>query len=974
MTISGQFKDLHNNTIDVLIYKNGDLNVYNIYDYLDETHNICFDGKSPVVITRECTDLFEPIISSTCTIHLLSNIWCGDMLFSNGIGDIIVRIKRNNDVIFVGYVTPLTYSQDINKQHNTIEINCKDLLGCLADKTLSTGSTWDSMIASASYHTFQQVLQIIGLYSNVYTFVFPQETYNTRLYFDSSVASYKDLKLSDNLWLGESKDDEMSLSDILIEILKYTNSRIISVDGITHYMISNNKTETETSFYYANDNTTVTLSDTSDELPQEDKSNEQVTMDDCYNVIGVLCSLDTVDEVVISPLKKESLSSPYNNRQKYMTEYVCDCGDGEEFDKGNRYYINWMGMLQNDYPSQQPNITDYNPLWMRHWYVQYMTNDNWELYSEYTPSVDSNGNYIRQYECLGIMNDLYNLRATNPQDMTPGYISYDTPLNLYPSFVQFGHGANKITAINTEEGQVTMKPYLIIPCPETWMYKIYENGNLYDMNEEWAYNYINSQFAKYENTPMVKYKANKVVNFTPSDNSITNYIIIKGSVKLVPSCSFAVQTVPTMGYSYRGLSCPDSYQEWIYHRYVNPYTNNVQWQVEKAQGKDKDKQRWYFRTYWTKSNPNQGRQYVVHDPNEGDISRLSEQWRNRCAKEPDSPYYRDGILYGLDTDDMYSKQYGWGRTKIDNYNTTEITMKYVPLLMCRLRIGDKYLNELQYEGSEYPKFEWTTDSNAVFAISVKPHAPNNISDDPTDFLIGTEYEIINTITSDMNLDKEKGMAIPIHFADKLHGDIEFQIVGPYNAVLQSTNHYYKHATWFRSSKSWSEQNADVCLLNHIHSINISDFEIIAASNNAKNTTYNEGDLLYYSEDNKKYNNPKDDIEFKIVTALTAEEAHKFNVSTGISYNNPTLNNGDLYIAEDTPEEAYVQTMYDLYSTPKKIIEYETKLDDNNITDMYRTVYDCDLMEDLNINNFNSIIIGDEIDLKNDRIKIKTREI
>ena len=153
MTIHGQFKDYKNNTIDVLIYKGGDITSYQIDDYLDDTHHFCFNGSDPVVITHECTDLFEPIIHSSCTIKLVANIWCGDILFSNGIGDIIARVTRTIDntteLLFVGYVTPLTFSQDINQQHNEIDIVCNDILGFLTDKTLSTGSTYEDTLSSA---------------------------------------------------------------------------------------------------------------------------------------------------------------------------------------------------------------------------------------------------------------------------------------------------------------------------------------------------------------------------------------------------------------------------------------------------------------------------------------------------------------------------------------------------------------------------------------------------------------------------------------------------------------------------------------------------------------------------------------------------------------------------------------------------------------------------------------------------------
>lgn len=967
MTIHGQFKDYKDNTIDVLIYKSGDITTYAIDDYLDDTHHLCFNGSDPVVISHECEDLFTPIISATCTIKLIANIWCGDILFSNGIGEIIARVTRtignDTELLFVGYVTPLTFSQDINKQHNEIDIVCYDVLGCLSDKTLSTGSTYEETLENAMFSSFKQILNRIGLYNNVSpsTYIFPNEQYNTQLYVDTSVVPFLDLRLSDNLWLGDSKDDETSLYDILLEVLKYTNSRIISIDGQTLYIIANNVNTNVNRMYYINTESYVDFPLMLDVLPKKDIANEQVTIDDCFNIIGVKCDLENLDEVVASPIDKDSVDSPYSNKQLYMTEYSCE----EESEFGDKYEINWSGMVQSNEPHEQANITDYTNIWMRNWYIRYINNPDWTLYGPYTPSIASDGTYIRQYEAAGMMNDLYQ------QTETWGLNDF-TPCNLYPVMLQFGKG-NKLTAINNiEASEVKLDNYLILPCPETWQY-IHDFAPVTD---EYAYNYINAQLAKYETTPMVSYKSKKTVNYTPADPTVTNYIVISGKLKMIPSCLFDEHTIPNTGFTYRGISYRWSFQDWVHSRYVSgTFGPNY---VKRAIGSAKDKTRWYYRRYWTKENPNQERAYIVHDADDAtnaDISSLNQQWRDRCAEEPGAPYYRDGILYSLDTDDMYSKQIGWGRTKIDKRNTTIITLNYVPILMCRLRIGDKYLEEIQNDGEKFPHFRWTTDPNAVFAISVQLSSPDDTTAEPTDYLIGVEHEIINTVTLDMNITgNPRGIAIPVKYDDKVFGDMEFQIVGPYNAVIESTNHYYRHATWFRSAKSWSEQNAAICVLNHVHSINIKEFKIEPYTDNAKNDTLNEGDLHYYSEDNKKYNNPKDDIEFKIVTALKPNEAAELNIATGISYNNPTDENGNVYTTDDKPEEIYIQTMYDLYSTPKKIVEYEATLNDNKLSEMYRTVYENDLMEHLDVQDFKSIVIGDELDLKQNRMKIKTREI
>lgn len=228
----------------------------------------------------------------------------------------------------------------------------------------------------------------------------------------------------------------------------------------------------------------------------------------------------------------------------------------------------------------------------------------------------------------------------------------------------------------------------------------------------------------------------------------------------------------------------------------------------------------------------------------------------------------------------------------------------------------------------------------------------------------------------MNI-SQNGLAIPVTFTDNIKGNIHFEILGPYNTMIDVTTHE-THSRWTHFWKGYPRSKWTLdqySLLNHLSSIIIKEFEIKADSDNAKNSTLNNGDLLYYSEDNEKYNNVKDNIEFKISTALTSSEAAEMNVASGISYNNPTDSNGNLYTTgmQDRPECKYIATMYDLYSKPKKIVEYNCN-DDTDIAEMYRSVYSCDLMSHLDISNFSSIVLGTEMDLKNNRIKISLREI
>ena len=118
-----------------------------------------------------------------------------------------------------------------------------------------------------------------------------------------------------------------------------------------------------------------------------------------------------------------------------------------------------------------------------------------------------------------------------------------------------------------------------------------------------------------------------------------------------------------------------------------------------------------------------------------------------------------------------------------------------------------------------------------------------------------------------------------------------------------------------------------------------------------------------------------EVDFEITTAISEDEAYELGISTGISYNNPLNTDGSLYMVESPykPEEKYVQTLFDLYSTPKKLIEYEARYS-KNMLEMYRCIYPCSLMESFGTEDFNTILTGNELSLYKNRIKIQLREI
>lgn len=251
------------------------------------------------------------------------------------------------------------------------------------------------------------------------------------------------------------------------------------------------------------------------------------------------------------------------------------------------------------------------------------------------------------------------------------------------------------------------------------------------------------------------------------------------------------------------------------------------------------------------------------------------------------------------------------------------------ILECQLQIGDKYLCET-YDENGNSVYVWRTESNLpvydgykinTFTIGINPKI--------NDFIIGQKYELANNITIDMNLGDTKGMAIPVKKSDNLSGAVNFKILGPINTTWEEKV-MTRHRTWFRRAKY---SNVAKSVLSHTQAIFIENFKVKIVSDNDGYNVDTDNDLIYLSDENNKYIQKKDDIEFNIYTALTSEEAYNLGVKSGINSNTVLYTNAssgenralDSVYCEATdeegkPEELYIDALYKEYSSPKLLVQ------------------------------------------------------
>lgn len=369
--------------------------------------------------------------------------------------------------------------------------------------------------------------------------------------------------------------------------------------------------------------------------------------------------------------------------------------------------------------------------------------------------------------------------------------------------------------------------------------------------------------------PVAVYHGNKSGGvFSPTDDSTTNYIVISGNMVLNP-------VMPMSG-------TVES---------IRNNNNNGVFSLLPVGSRDGG--RYLTRMYMR---PAGGGEWDTYD------SRRQDEWY---------PFTDEGIQ-------LYEFKYSAVGDSTDN-------ILKVGVLSCMLIIGDKCLVETDPNGT-IDSFEWRLyKERSECANDDEYYAQSfSIGFDPKigDKIIGVSYPIGNNVSYRLGLDA-KGMAIPIRRSDHLRGKVTFKILGPYNSLWNDITR--RHRTFFRREK-WKEN--DVVLMSHVSSILIDKFEMKIYSDNGFVNIDDEHDLVYVSDTDESFVNKKDDLTFKLTSALTSEESSALQVPNTVAISTPVnMVTGDgveqIYDAPrdllSKPEKLYVDTYYSEYHVPRVLL-------------------------------------------------------
>lgn len=435
---------------------------------------------------------------------------------------------------------------------------------------------------------------------------------------------------------------------------------------------------------------------------------------------------------------------------------------------------------------------------------------------------------------------------------------------------------------NSPTSKVNMTNYLVVSV----------NGNGVDNDDNKTYPSV-ADIQK--NIPYAVYTGNKAGGvFSPSDEATTNYIVLSGKVVLNP--------IMRQTNTYTNLHN----KEWHSGLPMGLKENEIYVWHQTVPSRNNGDGRYYTRQYWQAETP--GKEVSWHEG-------------------ADSGFYP----YTGEGPEEYEFKYSAVGDSTD-------TISKVAVLACMLVIGDKCVVETGTDG-QTTDFVWQKYKERSECQSDDEYYQQcfTIGFDPKigDKLVGTEFSIQNNIDYKLGIDAE-GIAIPITKGDKISGQVRFMILGPVNATWDVITR--RHPTFFRHTK-WS--SSSVPLLAHVSSILIKSFEVKVYSDNGLISNGNDdNDIIYMSDTKETFVNKKDDLEFKINSALTATECAQLGVSNTVKLSTPlNISTGDGVLevydrngnVKAKPEQIYVDSYYTEYHKPRIVMEQKLRDIDNVVS-------------------------------------------
>lgn len=767
---------------------------------------------------------------------------------------------------------------------------------------------------------------------------------------------FNELGISQSLIMGDTEDDLWNFEEILEEICKYFNLHVVQL-GYDFYIFDWETAKTGNSVTWVNvfDFTETKQSTYSTIVVAKedyDDDSTQISLGDCYNQLVLTDKVEKFDDVILSPFDDSNLIN-ICGKQHYMRELYAT-GQGSRARDAFKELLNGgVGVTYGDGDSAYTRDWYFSVKGSKYWKFMLNGADNYDQIP-----VDANGNKYKQWTLAqyvdstpfasGIFSWGHGEKINNKNQQN---IENITSFTDYIVINVAGNGTDE----NSPE-------YTVIYDPTTGMPTGTQPRVIYPSDDD-----LKSSSMKIEYI-----NANDGV-YSSADSSVMNYLVFSGKLHLTTahersgSQGFSgyendAYNIHTR-YANEGRSGYHYVDDTVFKRKNNTYqnikdmvNNNVNWEGRCVGSDDNDDGRYFTELFYNQYYPSYAdapaptMNMLAPPCAEGDISK-----RFRYDLSGKHSYYaREG---GFDV------------------------IPYVDILCCVLQIGDKYCCETVVNNKKH--FEWYTEQelkdNNMYTAGPDGNVIYNcfiylaVNIDDGQYLVGESHDIYNNIDTNMNLEKT-GMAIPLPSNKHLSGDLRFTIVGPVNNTWDAG--IRRHPTWWRHTTYTPNV---ISILPHIDKIYIEKFDVALVSDNGRAVINDDNDIVYMSDEVKKYITKKDDIEFKFVSALTASEANAMNVTPILSKSTVVnVNSGDAILnivnnatsETDKAEKHYVDAYWREYNTPRMILE--TSLHDDNDMEHLDAVqfrkFTFPYIEDKTF-----FVVKTERDLKNESINLTLKE-
>ena len=905
MKLSGTFLDINDTPIEVVIENKSSATSNIVIGCAGDDTNVFF-ADDPLSVDEDYDSTFDVMVQKSGQLTLLTK---GDtnlvgILFANNQHNVTITVNKGGDCVFYGFVEPNVYSQDYAEEYTKLEINFTDFLSTLQYGKLSDASTYNEAKQAASTLSFKDYIAAMGFFDI------------GNVYFDkSSKVSDKGkdtlsgIGVSGSLFFGDTEDDEWTFEDILKEILQYLNLHIIQIGRD----------------FYIFDWSTLT---------QSREANEKDTMD-------FLCLNDGSVQPLYFPKKSYKITKPdyaSNDTQISVDEVYnqiqvkCDLKDLENIVESPLDSEKLVSL----YPKRFLYCTEYavkkknnNPM------VGLMPDDFNKII--HNQSVDNENVHKYDWYMRPLLNNSWKFYLNKS-------LNNYTIESIYPKVFIEGKGS-----VYSWPWRVSdyLKQNALTPCMFNMAYidtlgkNISDNEikNDFDDNSNYLYISINGNGDDTESghkpsdndirahSGMIEYQpSNSAVILSPTDDTSTNYLVFSGKISLQPL------TQDSMGKTDRG-------------DFIN-------------YGTLMDKGGYAKSCYVVGFKGGNGDKHGEEEINEW--YQYTRKW-----------YNNDGYFYNNSLAPYVQERSPW-KYKYNYTSSGDRSDKYMklPILECEMTVGDKRLIETNIDKYGKSTFKWVKIGEEPIGIDNEPITTFSLGVNPKigDCIIGTEFDLQNTIDPFMNIDG-KGTAIPIKASDKLSGKISFKILGPINLTWNNVTR--RHPSFWRHTK-WTEDT--VFVLAHTENIVLKDFEckIKTSSDIIMNKTDN--DLIYMSDETKKYIKKNDSTEMKINTLLTTQEAYKLGVSNSVNLSTAIDMSTSMPLKTITkksigkPEQLYVDAYWNEYNKQRMLIDVTFKTTDFGDTLSFR-------FRPIKFNYFDSGFypISTNINYKNDQTTMKLKE-